>query len=73
MPMRFTPKNNEEKAFNFDATPDCGAMVSLISADLVALHGLHVDTSNKVRMVAANSTEISCEGTAEGAGQHRLT
>ena len=73
MPMKFTPKNDETNASNFDATPDCGAMVSLISLDLVAKYGLHVDSTNKVRMVAANSTMMSCEGTAEGSGQHRIT
>ena len=73
MPMRFVPKDDKENAFDFVVTPDCGAMVSLISSDLVEKYGLYVDRSNKVKMIAANSTSMNCEGTAEGAGQHRLT
>ena len=73
MPMSFTPKNNAEASFDHLATPDCGAMVSLISEDLVVRHGLHVDKNNRVKMVAANETPMHCSGTVEGQGQHKIT
>ena len=71
--MTFVPKGNPENRFDFNASPDCGAMVSLISEDLVIKHGLYVDKKRRVIMQAANSTKIQCSGTTDGSGEHRYT
>ena len=73
MPLTFVPRNNESKSFDHAVTPDCGAMILLISKDLVVGHGLHLDRNNRVGMVVANSSPMQCFWTVEGAGKHKFT
>ena len=54
MPMQFVPMTDPEKTFDFEATPDTGAMISLISEDLVHKFNLTPDKNNTIRINAAN-------------------
>ena len=72
MPMQFVPDGQPEKAFIFDATPDTGAMISLISEDLAQKYGLTPDANKKVRINAANSTRMNCSGSVDAKGKHMI-
>ena len=70
MPMQFVPESDPEKTFTFDATPDTGAMISLISEDLVQRFGLSPDKNKTIRINAANSTRMNCSGSVDARGKH---
>ena len=48
MPMTFRPKDEPSKSFNFDATPDTGASISIIAEDVAKIHNLSIDKKKKM-------------------------
>ena len=73
MPMRFVPSLQPERAFDFDTTADSGAHVSLIAANLVKRFGLKVDATKRIRISAANATQMHCSGAVDAQGRHKVT
>jgi hypothetical protein len=60
LPIVVVPKSG--MSFSMPALPDTGATESLISSDLVSTYGIPVDKSGKLKIVAANDTQLSCLG-----------
>jgi len=54
----------EATPFEFQALPDTGATMTIMSRDIVRTHGIKIDQKKKRRILAANKTEIPCDGTA---------
>ena len=52
-----------QKHFELSVLPDTGASKSLISLDKVLQHGLDFDHTRRSRIVAANGSNLACEGT----------
>ena len=72
MPMQFVPERDPDRTFDFDATPDTGAMISLIAEDLVQKFRLNPDKNRTIRINAANSTRMNCSGSVDARGKHRV-
>ena len=71
--MTFWPKGQPDKKFNFDATPDTGASVSMIAENVAKKNKLEVNKQKKLKIKAANGATMECSGGITTTGQHRVT